>query len=125
MAQVVAVHGIGKRTLGEESLRQQWLLRNDSLALADRTDGLAESHVAIMCINLSLFGLTEESADFLNNPRHEIRLPYVKYVKLKFQNAAEFDEYARHRDTDFTGRPSVCAMGHHGSAMQYCAQPER
>ncbi|MGW2827093.1 hypothetical protein ACWC24_39885 [Streptomyces sp. NPDC001443] len=48
MARVVTVHGIGKQTLGEESLRQQWLpVLNDGLKRADRGDRLAEPDVAV------------------------------------------------------------------------------
>lgn len=48
MARVVAVHGIGKQTLGEETLRQEWLpALNDGLTRADCADRLTESDVAV------------------------------------------------------------------------------
>ncbi|WP_181359185.1 hypothetical protein [Streptomyces sporangiiformans] len=43
MARVVAVHGIGKQTLGEETLRKEWLpALNDGLARADVVDRLSD-----------------------------------------------------------------------------------
>ncbi|MFI5681912.1 lipase family protein [Streptomyces cellulosae] len=48
MARVVAVHGIGKQTLGAETLRRQWLpALNDGLTRADRAGRLPESDVAV------------------------------------------------------------------------------
>ncbi|MFJ7305239.1 hypothetical protein [Streptomyces sp. NPDC099088] len=48
MARVVAVHGIGKQTLGEDTLRKQWLpALNDGLTRADRAERLSESDVAV------------------------------------------------------------------------------
>ncbi|MER5908727.1 hypothetical protein ABT150_53750 [Streptomyces mirabilis] len=48
MARVVGVHGIGKQTLGEESLRQQWLPAfNDGLTRAGCSDRLAEPDVTV------------------------------------------------------------------------------
>ncbi|MFG2440734.1 hypothetical protein [Streptomyces sp. NPDC048508] len=48
MARVVAVHGIGKQTLGEDTLRQQWLpALNDGLTRAERTERLSESEIAV------------------------------------------------------------------------------
>ncbi|MER5387270.1 caspase family protein [Streptomyces sp. NPDC002688] len=62
-------------------------------------------------ISLSLLGLTGEPPDFLTNPRHNVRLTDVD---LALQDAAEFDAYARRRDTEFTTRLLVRAMGYHG-----------
>ncbi|MEH0415984.1 caspase family protein [Streptomyces sp. B21-083] len=62
-------------------------------------------------INLSLLGLTGEPPDFLTNPRHDIRLTDVD---LALQDAAEFDAYALQRETEFTTRLLVRAMGYHG-----------
>ncbi|MFG3590511.1 hypothetical protein [Streptomyces sp. NPDC047990] len=48
MARVVAVHGIGKQTLGEETLRKEWLpALNDSLARAGAAARLAEPDLAM------------------------------------------------------------------------------
>ncbi|MER5698974.1 hypothetical protein ACWDBO_46805 [Streptomyces mirabilis] len=48
MTRVVAVHGIGKQTLGEETLRRQWLpALNDGLTRADRADRLTEYDVSV------------------------------------------------------------------------------
>jgi hypothetical protein len=48
MARVVAVHGIGKQTLGEETLRKEWLpALNDGLVHAGAADRLAEPDVTI------------------------------------------------------------------------------
>ncbi|MET7607741.1 hypothetical protein ABZS96_35910 [Streptomyces avermitilis] len=66
-------------------------------------------------ISLSLLGLTGEPPDFLTNPRHDVRLTDVD---LALQDAAEFDEYARRRDTEFNSRLLVRAMGYHGDAVQ-------
>ncbi|MFI5681911.1 caspase family protein [Streptomyces cellulosae] len=66
-------------------------------------------------ISLSLLGLTGEPPDFLTNPRHDVRLTDVD---LALQDAAEFDEYARRRDTEFNTRLLVRAMGYHGDAVQ-------
>ncbi|MYV41900.1 hypothetical protein GT030_24290, partial [Streptomyces sp. SID1328] len=76
------------------------------------------SHVdkpAYQHISLSLLGLTGEPPDFLSNPRHDVRLTDVD---LALQDAAEFDEYARRRDTEFHSRFLVRAMGYHGDAVQ-------
>ncbi|MEH0416061.1 caspase family protein [Streptomyces sp. B21-083] len=66
-------------------------------------------------ISLSLLGLTGEPPDFLTNPRHDVRLTDVD---LALQDAAEFDAYALQRDTEFTSRLLVRAMGYHGDAAQ-------
>ncbi|MFC8670916.1 caspase family protein, partial [Streptomyces sp. NPDC057199] len=66
-------------------------------------------------INLSLLGLTGEPPDFLTNPRHSVRLTDVD---LALQDAAEFDAYALQRETEFTTRLLVRAMGYHGDAAQ-------
>ncbi|MFD6295810.1 caspase family protein, partial [Streptomyces sp. NPDC060235] len=66
-------------------------------------------------ISLSLLGLTGEPPDFLTNPRHDVRLTDVD---LALQDAAEFDEYARRRETEFNSRLLVRAMGYHGDAVQ-------
>ncbi|MDX3067521.1 WD40 repeat domain-containing protein [Streptomyces sp. ND04-05B] len=63
-------------------------------------------------INLSLLGLTGEPPDFLTNPRHNVRLTDVD---LALQEAAEFDAYALRRETEFTSRLLVRAMGYHGN----------
>ncbi|MFC8664055.1 hypothetical protein, partial [Streptomyces sp. NPDC057199] len=48
MARVVAVHGIGKQTLGEESLRRLWLpALNDGLTRAEAPSSLTEPDVAV------------------------------------------------------------------------------
>lgn len=48
MARVVAVHGIGKQTLGEETLRKEWLAAlNDGLARAGAAVRLAEPNTAM------------------------------------------------------------------------------
>lgn len=48
MARVVAVHGIGKQLLGEETLRAQWLpALNDGLEHAESKACLAEADVAV------------------------------------------------------------------------------
>lgn len=62
-------------------------------------------------ISLSLLGLTGEPPDFLTNPRHDVRLTDVD---LALQDAAEFDAYALRRETEFTTRLLVRAMGYHG-----------
>ncbi|MGW2827092.1 caspase family protein [Streptomyces sp. NPDC001443] len=74
-----------------------------------------EAKPAYQRISLSLIGLTGEPPDFLSNPRHDVRLTDVDLV---LQDAAEFDEYARRRDTEFTSRLLVRAMGYHGDAAQ-------
>ncbi|MFF2363771.1 caspase family protein [Streptomyces sp. NPDC058122] len=66
-------------------------------------------------VSLSLLGLTGEPPDFLTNPRHDVRLTDVD---LAIQDAAEFDAYARRRDTEFTTRLLVRAMGYHGDGVQ-------
>ncbi|MFF2363770.1 hypothetical protein ACFVU0_13775 [Streptomyces sp. NPDC058122] len=48
MARVVGVHGIGKQTLGEDTLRQQWLpALNDGLTRAGSAGPLAETDMTI------------------------------------------------------------------------------
>jgi WD40 repeat protein len=64
-------------------------------------------------ISLSMLGLTGEPPDFLTNPRHDVRLTDVDLV---LQDAAEFDAYALQRETEFTSRLLVRAMGYHGDA---------
>ncbi|WP_457784961.1 caspase family protein, partial [Streptomyces mirabilis] len=59
-------------------------------------------------ISLSLLGLTGEPPDFLTNPRHSVRLTEVD---LALQDAADFDAEARRRETEFTSRLLVRAMG--------------
>ncbi|MCX5097821.1 caspase family protein [Streptomyces sp. NBC_00365] len=59
-------------------------------------------------ISLSLLGLTGEPPDFLTNPRHSVRLTDVD---LALQDAADFDAEARRRETEFTSRLLVRAMG--------------
>jgi hypothetical protein len=59
-------------------------------------------------ISLSLLGLTGEPPDFLTNPRHSTRLTEVD---LALQDAADFDAEARRRETEFTSRLLVRAMG--------------
>ncbi|MET9459955.1 caspase family protein [Streptomyces canus] len=66
-------------------------------------------------ISLSLIGLSGEPPDFLTNPRHDVRLTDVD---LALQDAAEFDAYALQRETEFTSRLLVRAMGYHGDAAQ-------
>ncbi|MER5908726.1 caspase family protein, partial [Streptomyces mirabilis] len=66
-------------------------------------------------ISLSLIGLTGEPPDFLTNPRHDVRLTDVD---LALQEAAEFDAYALRRETEFTNRLLIRAMGYHGDAAQ-------
>ncbi|MHB9856611.1 caspase family protein [Streptomyces krungchingensis] len=66
-------------------------------------------------ISLSLIGLSGEPPDFLSNPRHDVRLTDVD---LALQDAAEFDAYALRRETEFTTRLLVRAMGYHGDTAQ-------
>jgi WD40 repeat protein len=66
-------------------------------------------------ISLSLLGLSGEPPDFLTNPRHDVRLTDVD---LALQDAAEFDAYALQRETEFTSRLLVRAMGYHGDGAQ-------
>ncbi|MET9770336.1 caspase family protein [Streptomyces sp. NPDC006415] len=66
-------------------------------------------------INLSLLGLTGEPPDFFTNPRHNVRLTDVD---LALQDAAEFDAYALQRETEFSSRFLVRAMGYSGNAGQ-------
>ncbi|MEU9662841.1 caspase family protein [Streptomyces chartreusis] len=66
-------------------------------------------------IGLALVGLAGEPPAFLANPRHSTRLTDVD---LAIQQAAEFDEQARRRDTELTTRLLVRAMGYHGDASQ-------
>ncbi|MFF4309694.1 hypothetical protein [Streptomyces sp. NPDC001507] len=48
MARVVAVHGIGKQRLGEETLLRQWLpALNDGLKRAQAPERLADADVAM------------------------------------------------------------------------------
>ncbi|SDN05782.1 caspase family protein, partial [Streptomyces wuyuanensis] len=64
---------------------------------------------------LTLVGLTGEPPAFLANPRHSTRLTGVD---LAVQQAAQFDEQARRRDTELTRRLLVRAMGYHGDGAQ-------
>ncbi|MET9901697.1 caspase family protein [Streptomyces sp. NPDC006446] len=57
------------------------------------------------------FDLTEEPPDFLPNPRRNVGLTDVD---LALQDAAELDGYARRRETEFTTRLLIRAMGYHG-----------
>ncbi|WP_086672165.1 caspase family protein [Streptomyces albovinaceus] len=66
-------------------------------------------------VSLSLLGLSGEPPDFLTNPRHDVRLTDVD---LALQDAAEFDAYALQRETEFTSRLLVRAMGYQGDASQ-------
>ncbi|OEJ62707.1 hypothetical protein BGM19_00990 [Streptomyces agglomeratus] len=66
-------------------------------------------------IGLAQVGLTGEPPAFLANPRHSTRLTDVD---LAIQQAAEFDEQARRRDTELTTRLLVRAMGYHGDTSQ-------
>ncbi len=66
-------------------------------------------------INLSLLGLTGEPPDFFTNPRHNVRLTDVD---LALQDAAEFDAYALQRETEFSSRFLVRAMGYSGNVGQ-------
>ncbi|MFF9727080.1 caspase family protein, partial [Streptomyces gardneri] len=66
-------------------------------------------------ISLSLVGLSGEPPAFLANPRHSARLTDVD---LAVQQAAEFDEQAQRRETEFTNRLLMRAMGYHADASQ-------
>ncbi|MGW6261775.1 caspase family protein [Streptomyces sp. NPDC055085] len=59
-------------------------------------------------VSLSLLGLAGEPPDFLTNPRHNVRLTEVD---LALQEAAEFEEHARRRGTEFHSHLLVRAMG--------------
>ncbi len=52
-------------------------------------------------ISLSLVGLSGEPPAFLANPRHST---WLSDVYLAVQQAAEFDEQAQRRETEFTNR---------------------
>ncbi|MFI1420807.1 caspase family protein [Streptomyces sp. NPDC020731] len=65
-------------------------------------------------VNLAMVGLTGEPPAFFANPRHSAVLTTVD---LAIQQAAEFDEQARRRDTELTRRLLVRAMGHHGDVL--------
>ncbi|MFF4427054.1 caspase family protein [Streptomyces sp. NPDC001549] len=66
-------------------------------------------------ISLSMVGMSGEPPAFLANPRHSTRLTDVD---LAVQQAAEFDEQAQRRETEFTNRLLIRAMGYHGEASQ-------
>jgi WD40 repeat protein len=65
--------------------------------------------------SLTLVGLTGEPPAFLVNPRHSTALTGVD---LAVQQAAEFDEQTRQRDTELTRRLLVRAMGYHGDGAR-------
>ncbi|WP_223835735.1 WD40 repeat domain-containing protein [Streptomyces venezuelae] len=64
-------------------------------------------------IGVTMVGLDGEPPAFFPNPRHDIRLTEVD---LAVQRAAAFDEQDRRRETEFTSRLLVRAMGDHGGA---------
>ncbi|MFK0127094.1 caspase family protein, partial [Streptomyces nigra] len=64
-------------------------------------------------INLAQIGLTGEPPAFFANPRHNVLL---NEVDLALQQADEFDEHARRRDTELTHRMLVRAMGYGSNA---------
>ncbi|MFI6115546.1 caspase family protein, partial [Kitasatospora sp. NPDC051164] len=64
-------------------------------------------------IGLAMVGLDGEPPAFFPNPRHDIRL---NEVDLALQQAAAFDEQDRRRETEFTSRLLVRAMGFYGEA---------
>jgi WD40 repeat protein len=65
------------------------------------------------CIGLTMLGLSGEAPPFFANPRHD---PQLSEVDLALQQAAAFDEQDRLRETEFTTRLLVRAMGYHGDA---------
>ncbi|MYT72503.1 MULTISPECIES: caspase family protein, partial [unclassified Streptomyces] len=77
----------------------------------DHPDKPAYQHVS-----LSLLGLSGEPPDFLTNPRHNVRLTEVD---LALQEAAEFEEHARRRDTEFYSRLLVRAMGSYSGRLAH------
>ncbi|MFF2502384.1 caspase family protein, partial [Streptomyces sp. NPDC058067] len=66
-------------------------------------------------ISLAMVGLTGEVPEFFANPRYGTRLTDVD---LATQEAAEFDEQARRRDTELTRRLLVHAMGYPSDAAE-------
>ncbi|MCX4962386.1 caspase family protein [Streptomyces virginiae] len=64
-------------------------------------------------IGLAMVGLDGEPPAFFPNPRHDVRL---NEVDLALQRAAAFDEQDRRRETEFTSRLLVRAMGNHSQA---------
>ncbi|MFD7785204.1 caspase family protein [Streptomyces nojiriensis] len=64
-------------------------------------------------IGLAMVGLDGEPPAFFPNPRHDVRL---NEVDLALQRAAAFDEEDRRRETEFTSRLLVRAMGDHSQA---------
>ncbi|WP_432099298.1 caspase family protein [Streptomyces sp. WAC 04229] len=65
---------------------------------------------AFQRISLALVGLTGEPPAFFTNPRHSTVLTDVD---LAVQQAAQFEEQARRRDTELSRRLLVRAMGYH------------
>ncbi|MDX3539484.1 caspase family protein, partial [Streptomyces sp. MB09-01] len=61
-------------------------------------------------IGLAMVGLDGEAPPFIPNPRHDAEL---NDVDLALQQAAAFDEQDRRRETEFTNRLLVRAMGSH------------
>ncbi|MFC9330767.1 caspase family protein, partial [Kitasatospora sp. NPDC057015] len=61
-------------------------------------------------IGLAMVGLDGEPPAFLPNPRHDVQLTEVDLV---LQQAAAFDEQDQRRETEFTSRLLVRAMGYH------------
>ncbi|KPI18792.1 peptidase C14 caspase catalytic subunit p20 [Actinobacteria bacterium OK006] len=66
-------------------------------------------------ISLAMVGLTGEVPEFFANPRYGT---WLTDVDLAIQEAAEFDEQARRRDTELTRRLLVHAMGYPGDAAE-------
>ncbi|MFD7477796.1 caspase family protein [Streptomyces sp. NPDC059837] len=66
-------------------------------------------------ISLAMVGLTGEVPEFFANPRYGT---WLTDVDLAIQDAAEFDEQARRRDTELTRRLLVHAMGYPGDAAE-------
>ncbi|MFB7261448.1 caspase family protein [Streptomyces nojiriensis] len=64
-------------------------------------------------IGLAMVGLDGEPPAFFPNPRHDVRL---NEVDLALQRAAAFDEEDRRRETEFTSRLLVRAMGYNSQA---------
>ncbi|MFF3597966.1 caspase family protein [Kitasatospora indigofera] len=62
-------------------------------------------------IGLAMVGLDGEPPAFLPNPRHDVQLTEVD---LALQQAAAFDEQDRRRESEFTSRLLVRAMGYQG-----------
>ncbi|GAA2753377.1 WD40 repeat domain-containing protein [Kitasatospora cinereorecta] len=61
-------------------------------------------------IGLAMVGLDGEPPAFFPNPRHDLQL---NEVDLALQQAAAFDEQDQRRETEFTTRLLVRAMGYH------------